>query len=83
MYFVSHINLLIKILIIMQDLLTSALTFAPNKENRTIIAHVSYIFQGIDVTNTLTLQAPSTQDVMLRVFKLNDAGMSIYRVRFE
>lgn len=66
----------------MKDLLTSALSFNCPFDNHTIVAYIEYGIEGHYESEVLTLSAPSTQDVMMRVFMLNKAGMDIVHVKF-
>lgn len=66
----------------MKDLLTSALSFQSSFDNHTIIAWVQYTIEEKTESVVVVVPAPSTLDVMKRVFLLNKAGMNITGVKF-
>lgn len=67
----------------MKQILSSALVFPASAENKVYSITFSYMYKGFEGATTLNIAAPSSQDILLKVFRLIIPGYRIFNVRFE
>lgn len=67
----------------MKQIIKSAMAFPESAENKVYSTTFFYVLNGVKGVTTLNIEAPSSQDIQMKVFKFKFPGCHIYRVSYD